>query len=576
MVGPSRSLATHLLVAGGILVNVFSGETYPADILCHGALVAAVGPPGTLTDVGPNGSMVLDASGCYVLPGLINGHLHVESTLVTPPVYGHAALARGTMTLVADPHEIANVLGLAGVRALMDLATASPADFFWTAPSCVPASPHETSGAELGLSEIQELLADPRVVALGEMMNYPGVVAGDAAILAKLAAARAAGKPADGHAPGLLGRELDRYVASGVRSDHEAITAAEAREKLRRGMWVMVREGSAARNLTDLLPLALLTRGERMMLVTDDRHPDDLLARGELDESLRLAVAGGLDPVAAVRMATLNPATYFGLQDRGLVAPGRLADLWLVTDLESFATRAVVRRGRQWQAGAEAGDEGAEPELPPGSQLLTNSVHLPSDLRTQLHWSPRSGRARVIGALPDQIVTQALVRQVAIDSAGCAASPEGDVARLAVVERHGRSGGVGLGLVAGFGLQKGAIGSTVAHDSHNIVLVGTTEVEMATAAAALRDAGGGFVVVENGQVTAQLALPVAGLMSNVSLTALVRGMSGLNEAIVRLGCRLPSPLMTLSFLALPVIPELKLTDRGLVDVRRFGHVDVWL
>ena len=574
MVDPAPSLTPHLLVAGGTLVNVFSGETYPADILCHGALIAAVGPPGTLTDGGPGGPIVLDASGCYVLPGLINGHLHVESTLVTPPVYGHAAVARGTMTLVADPHEIANVLGLAGVRALMDSAAASPADFFWTAPSCVPASPHETSGATIGVLEVRELLADPRVVALGEMMNYPGVLAGDAAVLAKLAAARAAGKPADGHAPGLLGRELDCYVASGVRSDHEAVTAVEAREKLRRGMWIMVREGSAARNLSGLLPLALSTRGERMMLVTDDLHPGDLLARGELDESLRLAVAGGLDPVAAVRMATLNPATYFGLQDRGLVAPGRLADLWLVTDLVSFATHAVVRRGRQWPAAA--GGEDPEADLPAGPELLANSVHLPPGLEARLHWSPRSGPARVIGALPDQIVTQALVRQVAIDSAGRAVSAEGDVARLAVVERHGRNGGVGLGLVAGFGLQMGAIGSSVAHDSHNVVLVGTTEAEMAAAAAALRDAGGGFVVVENGRVTARLALPVAGLMSNASLTDLVRGMSGLQEAIARLGCRLPSPLMTLSFLALPVIPELKLTDRGLVDVRRFEHVDVWL
>jgi adenine deaminase len=570
MVSAGNSEARPLLIRGGIVVNVFSGEVYPADILCASGHIAHVSAPGGLDgETAAAAAAVLDARGLYVLPGLVNGHLHIESSLITPRRYAAEVLGRGTMTLVADPHEIANVLGLPGLLAIMADAAAARADTFWTAPSCVPASPLETAGAELGPDDVAALLRDDRVVALGEVMNYPGVLGGDASVAAKIAAARAAGKPVDGHAPGLSGLALDRYVAAGVRSDHEAVTLAEARDKLRRGVWIMVRQGSAARNLTELLPLAIATGGERMMLVTDDRHPDDLLERGELDDCLRLAVAGGLDPVAAVRMATLNPAQYFGLADRGIVAPGRLADLWLVHDLRDFATAAVVRRGVP--QGACAATEGA------GSGLAANTVRLPADLPAKLRWAARAGVARVIGVTEGQIVTEdlSLLVETAADGRVSTAAAGLDAAKLAVVERHGRGGGVGLGIVSGLGLRRGAVASTVAHDSHNLIIAGANDSDMLVAARVLAESGGGFAVVSDGRVMAHLPLPIAGLMADLPAAAVARGLAELRRAAGELGCGLASPMMTLSFLALPVIPALKLTDRGLVDVMRFEHVDMW-
>lgn len=568
-----------LQILGGTLVDVFTGETYQADVLCRGGMIVRVipedGASGAAGAAIDEGAKTVDARGLYVLPGLVNGHMHLESSMLTPAEYSRAVIPHGTTCVVADPHEIANVLGLGGVRSLISRSQGALCDFRFTAPSCVPATAMETAGASLGPAEVESLLADPLVPALGEMMNYPGVINGDPSVLAKLAAARRYGKPVDGHAPGLTGGDLSTYVAAGVASEHEAVTLAEAREKMRLGMWIMVREGSAARNLAALLDLAVRARGERMMLVTDDRHPDDLLASGELDEVLRRAVAGGLDPVAAVRMATLNPATYFGLRDRGVVAPGRIADLWLVRDLEGFQAEAVIKTGRLvWSGGAW--DDGvvdgqSEPDCP-----MANSVHLPRDLSRLLRMPPRTGLAHVIGVVPGQIVTKSLAWEVRVDEAGAVSSPRGDVARLAVIERHGLRGSVGSGFVSGLGLRAGAIASTVAHDSHNLVVAGATEGDMLAAAEALARCGGGFCVVRDGQVLAILPLPYAGLMSNLPAVDVAREMQAVNMAARELGCELESPMMTLSFLALPVIPELKLTDLGLFDVLTFRHVPLWI
>ncbi len=567
-----------LHIVGGTLVNVFTGETYCADVLCRRGLIAEVMPAGSAT---APGQASLDARGLYVLPGLINGHMHVESSMVTPAEYACTVLPHGTTCAVADPHEIANVLGAAGVRSLMSSARSAVCDFRFTAPSCVPATAMETAGASLGAAELEALLEDPAVVALGEMMNFPGVVRRDPGILAKIAAAGRVGKPVDGHAPGLTGTDLNAYVAAGVSSEHEATTLCEAREKMRLGMWLMVREGSAARNLAALLPLARDTGGERMMFVTDDRHPDDLLAAGELDEVLRLAVAGGLDPVAAVRMATLNPAAYFGLDDRGVVAPGRIADLWLVRDLAGFETEAVVKSGRLvYSGGRWVGEpEGIRAGVTAGAGGTgqANSVHLPQDLSGLLRVPPRSGRARVIGIVPGQIVTRNLALEVCLDGAGSLGPAGREVSKIAVIERHGRRGSVGVGLVSGLGLAgPGAIASTVAHDSHNLIVAGSSDREMIVAAEALGECGGGFAVVRDGVVSALLPLPYAGLMSRRPVADVARGIAAVNAAARELGCELESPMMALSFLALPVIPELKLTDLGLFDVAAFRHVPLWI
>ncbi|MDP2871114.1 MAG: adenine deaminase [Bacillota bacterium] len=585
-----------LLVAGGQVVDVFTGEIYHADVLCRGPLIvdvirqgarpAASGAADATTRPGVAGApraprapgapraaraALVDARGGYVLPGLINGHLHVESSLVTPCEYAAAVLPRGTTTLVADPHEIANVLGESGVRHMLEMSLGAACDFFFAAPSCVPATPLETAGASVGTAEIERLLAEPRVVALGEMMNYPAVIAGDPDVLAKLALARRAGKPADGHAPGLRGEGLARYAAAGITSDHESTTLAEAEEKMRLGMWIMVREGSAARNLAALAPLAARRRGERMMLVTDDRHPDDLLCAGELDHVLRLAVASGVSPVDAVRMATLNPAIYFGLRDRGLVAPGRVADLWVAEDLACFRARAVVKSGRL--AGA-----GKHPRAPCVTPHAGSTVHFDQASLGCLDVPARRGRARVIGIVPGQIVTRNLVLDVEIGADGRARSGDGpDLAWLTVIERHGKTKGrAGLGLIAGMGLRAGAIGSSVAHDSHNLVVAGAAAADIRFAAGELARLGGGFVAVRDGKVLAALPLPVAGLMSDLPVAGVASMLGAVNAAARSLGCPLDSPFMTLSFMALPVIPELKLTDRGLVDVGRFAHVPLWL
>jgi len=569
---------SQLLITGGSVVNVFSGEIYLADVLCAGGRIIDLQPPGRLPR--PRNSVTVDARGKFVLPGLINAHLHIESSMVTPVEYAKAVVPHGTLTLIADPHEIANVRGVDGIRQMVTSAEKAIADIFYVAPSCVPATPLETAGGELGPAEVSGLLAEPYILGLGEVMNYPGVLAGDPDVLAKMAAARRAGKPIDGHAPGLTGQDLARYVLAGVTSEHEATSLAEAREKWRLGLWLMIRQGSAARNLTALLPLAIEAGGERMMLVTDDRHPDDLVLAGELDDVLRQAVAGGLSPVAAVRMATWNPAQYFNLGDRGAVLPGKLADLWIVEDLQTFRTAAVIKRGETvWADGEWAG--GLPGSAPTEAEDAADSVHLPPDLAARLAVPARQGVARVIGVVPGQITTEHLHWPVIARADGTISSPAGEVCWLAVIERHGRNGNVGIGVVHGLGLgvapaRAVAIGATVAHDSHNLVVAGTSAAAMRLVAEALARAGGGFAVAADGVLTGLLALPVAGLMAGRAVKVVAASTAEVNAAARAAGAVGGSPLMTLSFLALPVIPALKLTDRGLVDVARFEHVPLWI
>lgn len=546
-----------LLLQNVRLVNVYSAEIYEADVLLAGRLIAGVGH-------GFAAEQVLDLAGYTLLPGLIDGHMHLESSLVEALEYARAVVPRGVTAVVCDPHEIANVLGLEGVRYILRSAAGLPLDVFATASSCVPATALETAGAAFGLDEIATVLDLPEVVGVAELMNFPGIVAGDPDQLAKAFLAETRGLVADGHAPGLTGPGLHAYAVAGVRSDHECITAEEAVEKLRAGLTVMIREASGAHNLEALLPAVTTANSDRFLLVTDDVLPHDLVRQGGVDHAVRRAVARGLDPITAVQMATLNPARYFGLARRGAVAPGHLADLVAVEDLQELRAHLVFKEGR-----LVARDGELLASLPGRRDgAVRDTVRLPALTPDRLALHHAGGPARVIGLMPGQITTRQLIVTPKVERGQAVPDPERDLAKLVVIERHGRSGRVGAGLVNGFGLTRGALASTVAHDSHNLVACGMNDADILVAARALAECGGGFAVADGGRVLARLPLPVAGLMSTESLEVVIAGLDDLNAAARALGVQLENPFMALSFLALPVIPELKLTDAGLVDVAR--------
>ncbi len=545
-----------LVLAGGVVVNVFTGRIEPADVAIAGGRIAGIGRHAW------DAAERVALDGRAVLPSLIDAHMHVESTLLCPAELARLVVPRGTGAIVADPHEIGNVLGAAGVELMLSLSEGLPLDIFYMAPSCVPALPWESAGAVIDAEAIARLLSRPRILGLAEMMNFPGVLAADSAVLAKIEAAAARAAPVDGHAPGVTGRDLVAYAAAGVRSDHESTGAAEAEEKAALGMLVQVREGSTARNLDTMLPSIVAGRLGEWCLCTDDVHPDDLIAHGHLEGLLKRVVAAGVDPATAVRHAALVPARHYGLTDRGAVAPGYRADLLVVDDLESFRPAVVVKDG------AVVARDGRMLREPAGAPVpFRNTVHAAPLDESAFIFRPASRRCPVIGIVPDQIITRRLERDVAAGGKPWAFDARVDLALLACIERHRATGNVGLGLVEGFGFRRaGAIGSSVAHDSHNLIIAGTNPRDMLACAAALADCGGGFVVCRDGAPTALLRLPVAGLLSPEPAEDVCRGLRDVREAAAALGCTLHCPFGTLSFLALPVIPELKISDRGLFDV----------
>ena len=552
------------VLANARLVNVLSGEIQETEIALAGGRVAGVGE-------GYEAADRIDLGGRYVAPGLIDAHVHIESSLVRPAEFARAVVPRGVTTVVTDPHEIANVCGLPGIRFMLRDSEGVPLDVRVNASSCVPATDLATAGAALAASDLAELLSHPRVLGLAEVMNFPGVIHGAPEVLAKLRAFD--GRVIDGHAPGVSGKALNAYVAAGISSDHEATTEAEAREKLRRGMTIFLREATNARNLLALLPLADRWTEPHLAFATDDRVPADLLDQGSVDHMVRLAVQHGLHPIAALRIATANPARHYRLDDRGAVAPGRRADLVVFSDPEDFRAEEV------WVAGRKVAEDGRPLfAVPPAdAEAVTGTVHLDSAaLDFSIPVPGGAGSVRVIRAIPDQLLTEHLTMPARVEDGRAVADPERDLAKIAVVERHRRSGRIGKGFVTGMGLRRGALAGTFAHDHHNLVVIGADDRSMTAAARAVAEAGGGLAAARGDEVVALLPLPLAGLMSAEPIERVRERMDGLLAAARDLGAAVHDPFMAMSFLTLEVIPALKITDLGLVDVERFERVPLFV
>lgn len=551
-----------LLIKNGRIVDVFSGQIEKREVAIFDGRIVGFGDYPA--------KKIVDLEGDFLCPGLIDGHVHVESSMVGISEFARAILPHGTTTVVIDPHEIANVFGVKGVYWMAESAKGVPLNLFVMIPSCVPASALETSGAELKAEDLDSLFQEPWAIGLAELMNFPGVIFRDPEVLGKIEKAR--GKRIDGHAPLLSGKGLYAYLVAGIRSDHECTTPREAKEKLKNGMWIMVREGSTARNLKDLLPLIHTKNSRRFFWVTDDRHPKELIEEGHIDSMVRQAIRLGLDPILAIQMATLNPAEYFRLDDLGAIAPGFRADLISFDHLGEFRIKKVFKDGVLIAENGRLVPNASKRVKRP---KIRKSIHIGKIDKTSFLLRSDQPWAKVIQLIPGQILTKKVMKKIILREGVAYPNLEEDILKIAVVERHRATGNVGVGFVQGFGLKEGAIASSVAHDSHNIVVVGTNDEEMVRAVRMIQKMGGGLIVTGKGKVLASLPLPIGGLMAERSVHQVHRKLVTLHEKAREMGCKISDPFMALSFLSLPVIPELKITDKGLVDVNQFKIVPVF-
>lgn len=545
----------ELVLTGGRVLNVFTEELIEADVAIDAGSIAGIGHY-------PEARQRIDVAGGVIAPSFIDAHIHTESSLLWMPEFARAVVPHGTGAIVTDPHEMANVAGLAGIRAMREAARTVPMQVRFTAPSCVPASPYESPGAIFDADEIAEMLAWPETVGLGEMMNYPGVLKGDPRIAETMARSR--GHRRDGHSPMVTGAALQAYVAAGVHADHEATSRSEAEEKLRAGLMVMIREGSSEKNLAELLPMVNDRTYPRVCFASDDRDCHDLHTVGHVDDILRRAIAAGLDPVRAIRLATWNAASYWGLEETGAVAPGYLANLVILDDLESVSVRATLYRGK---VVAEHDALVAEMDALPIPQELLETVHVAPVRRSQMAIRA-SDTTKGIGLIPGQIVTQLIDIVPATNGEMAVSDPAHDLLKTVSVERHNATGRIGVGFTRGFGLRRGAIASTIAHDAHNIIAVGVSDEDILAAIALVASSQGGLAVVADGEVLGHLPLPIAGLMTSEPLDTVAPAYAELQAAARSLGSTLDDPFGQLAFLSLSVIPEARITDRGLLDLSR--------
>lgn len=554
-----------LVIKNANIVNVLSEEIHKGDIAICDGVIAGIGE-------NYSGEKEIDINGAYVTPSFIDGHVHLESTMMLPKEFAKTVLPAGTTTVIIDPHEISNVLGLHGISFMHEAVKNLPMNVYTMLPSCVPATPFETSGFDLNSYDLSLLIDKPWVLGIAEMMNFPGVLNRDKNVMAKLELAKSRGKRIDGHAPYLSGKDLCGYIASGVKSDHECTTPEEAIEKLRLGVYVMIREGTAAKDLDALIPVLKTSNTRKCIFVTDDRHPADL--KEHINGMVRRVVEAGVDPIKAVQVASLNTAEYFGLKDLGAIAPGYKADLLVLPDLKSFRPDIVLKDGK-----VVAQDGKLAVEIPDSDAISTrNSVNVRwitmDDFKI-----PTEGdglkKVRALEVIPHQLITKSVLSDVKVVDGNAVSNVDTDTLKICVIERHRATGNIGKGFVKGFNLKCGAIASTVAHDSHNMIVIGTNDFDMYTAAVALIKCQGGKVVVKDGEIISQLPLPIAGLMSDREFDFVVEKCDELNKASHSIGCELEDPFMTMGFLSLPVIPELKITDKGVFDTNKFDFVDIF-
>jgi adenine deaminase len=555
------------VVKNGRIIDVFNGEIIEGDIAIVDGYFAGVGKY--------EGKSIVDAKGRYVIPAFIDGHVHIESSLVTPSEFAKVLLPHGVTTVIADPHEIANVLGTAGIQYMLDSSEDLPFDIYIMLPSCVPATSFENSGAILKAEELKPFYHHPRVLGLAEVMNFPAVLNAEDDMLNKISDAKQFGKKVDGHAAGLSGSDLNVYMASGIQTDHESTTAKEAKERLRSGMYLMIREGTVAKDLQNLIPIVNEYNSRRCLFVTDDKHLDDLVLEGSIDHNVRLAIQEGISPITAIQMATINAAECFGLSDKGAIAAGYKADFSLVEDLDNLKIIHVYKDGKAVIHDCKlVTDFSTIPK--DGSDSLKNSVHF-EDIKKENFDIPLStSKANIIEIIPNSLVTRHIVEEVDISDQGFfLSSTSTDQLKLAVIERHHLTKQFGLGIIKGLGLKYGAIATTIAHDSHNLIIAGTNDTDMILAAKMIKEMQGGMVVIKEGQILASLKLPIAGLISDLPYQEVYSNLKELHLALKKLGANDQfNPFLTLSFLALPVIPELKLTDKGLFKVSTFKHINI--
>lgn len=560
-----------VVIKYGTIIDVFNGDTIQGDVAIADGVFVGIGQY--------EGHEVIDASGKYISPAFIDGHVHIESSMVVPSEFARVLLPHGVTTVITDPHEIANVAGVRGIEFMLAESEGLPFDVHVMLPSCVPATAFEHSGAVLEMSDLEPFLAHPRVLGLAEVMDYPAVLSAEEGMLDKLVTTMRDNGRIDGHAAGLDAQALNVYRTAHIKTDHEAVTVQEARERLQRGMYLMIREGTAAKDLEALLPVVNERNARRCLFVTDDKHLDELLREGSIDHHVRTVIKKGIAPITAIQMATLNAAECFQLMDKGAIAPGYVADFLLLDNLEDVVINQVFKNGKrvaeQGKVLESSFQERDKSDLAVMEASLKNSVQIIPLAKEQLSIQVSSGQANVIGIIPNKIVTEHLVKEVPTEGGIFVPSVDRDLLKMAVIERHHRTGNVGVGIVKGLGLKRGAIASTVAHDSHNLVVAGTCDEEMLFAVEALRAMQGGLVAVADGKVLACLPLPIAGLISDKKAEEVLSGLDKLEHALRILEAPTHfQPFLTLSFLALPVIPRLKLTDQGLFDVSRFAHVDV--